>query len=268
MWDHLVITTMVRSRRMGILRPLDQDEPGEAVPINRDALASSITGLAELTAEDPGGLEHALEHVVNETSRIFAIDGAGLLLLTEGDVLRYVAASSERGRIVETLQERADEGPCVDAFEQAEPVAAADVATDSRWPSFGPAAGMQGVHAIMGVPVVLDGAVGTLNVYASERHDWDDGEIEAIQAYSRIVASVLRSSIEAHMQGKLTEQLRYALDRRVVIEQAKGILMEREGLSSGAAFERIRQHARSHRERVIDVARRLVDGEPLDPAAS
>jgi GAF domain-containing protein len=240
----------------------------DAVPINRDALASSISSLGQLEADDRGGLEGALEHVVNETNRIFAVDGAGLLLLAEGDVLRYVAASSERGRIVETLQEQVDEGPCVDAFEQGEPIMTADVAIDRRWPSFGPLAGQHGVHAIMGVPVRLDGAVGTLNVYAAKRHDWDDGEAEAIEAYARIIASVLRSAIEAHMQGKVTEQLQYALDRRVVIEQAKGILMEREGLAAEAAFERIRRRARDGRERVIDVARRLVEGEPLDPEAS
>jgi GAF domain-containing protein len=246
---------------------LERNTPEEVVPINPDTLASSVTGLAELTANDGGGLEHALEHVVNETSRIFAVDGSGLLLLTEGDVLRYVAASSERARIIETFQEQTDEGPCVDAFEQGEPVRTADVASDSRWPSFGPLAGRQGVHAILGVPVQLDGPVGTLNVYAAEPREWDDDEVAAIQAYARIVASVLRSSIEAHLQGKVSEQLRYALDRRIVIEQAKGILMEREKLSPGAAFELMRRRARSHRERVIDVARRLVDGEPLDPPA-
>jgi GAF domain-containing protein len=247
---------------------VEHEEPEKAVPINPDALTSSISGLAQLTADDGGGLETALEHVVDETSRIFSVDGAGLLLVGEGDVLRYVAASSERGRIVETLQEQVDEGPCVDAFEQGEPVLAADVASDRRWPLFGPLAGKQGVHALLGVPVELEGPVGTLNVYASHRQEWDDGEVEAIQAYARIVASVLRSSVEAHLQGKVTEQLRYALDRRIVIEQAKGILMEREGLTAGAAFERIRGRARSNRERVIDVAKRLVAGEPLDPAAS
>jgi GAF domain-containing protein len=247
---------------------LKQDWLEEAVPINRDALAASISGLTQLTAGDRGGLERALEHVVGETNRIFAVDGAGLLLLGEGDVLRYVAASSERGRIIETLQEQVDEGPCVDAFEQGEPVVAGDVANDPRWPAFGPMAGREGVHGLLGVPVVLDGAVGTLNVYSTTPHEWDDGEIEAIQAYARIVASVLRSAVEAHIQGKVTEQLQYALDRRVVIEQAKGILMEREGLAAGAAFDRIRGQARSHRERVVDVARRLVAGEPLDHQAS
>jgi GAF domain-containing protein len=247
---------------------VEQHEPEEPVPINRDALTSSISGLAELTADRFGGVEGALEHVVTETKRVFAVDGSGLLLLTEGDVLRYVAASDEPGRVLETLQEKVDEGPCVDAFERVEPTRTPDVATDPRWPSLGPLAGRQGIHGVLGVPVELEGPVGTLNVYSSTPHRWDDGEVEAIQAYSRIVASVLRSSIEAQMQGQVSKQLRYALERRVVIEQAKGILMEREGLASGEAFERIRRRARSNRERVIDVARRLVAGEPLDPAAS
>ncbi len=237
------------------------------MPIDPDALASSIAGLAELSAAG-GGLERALEHVVDETHRMFAVDGAGLLLLDQGDVLRYVVASDERGRLMETLQKQAGEGPCLDAFEHGRPTVAADVATDPRWPSFGLLAGQHGIRAVLGVPVDLgDGPVGTLNVYASERHEWDDGEVEAIRAYARIVGSVLSSAIEAHLRDRVVEQLQYALDRRVVIEQAKGILMEREGLASEAAFERIRQHARSHRERVSDVARRIVEGTPLQPPA-
>jgi ANTAR domain/GAF domain len=181
-------------------------------------------------------------------------------------VLRYVAASDERGRIVERLQEEIGEGPCLDAFEEASPTLTPDVAGDARWPTLGPLAGKHGIHAVLGVPVRLDDSpVGTLNVYASDYHEWDDGEIDAIQAFARIVASVLRSAIDAHVQGKLTLQLQYALDRRIVIEQAKGILMEREGLPAEAAFERIRRHARSSRERVADVARRIVEGETLDP---
>jgi transcriptional regulator with GAF, ATPase, and Fis domain len=235
------------------------------VPINPDALASSIAGLSGLTGA-AGPVEHALEHVVAETDRIFAVDGAGLLLLAEGDVLRYVAASDERGTIVEKLQEQIGEGPCLDAFEEGDPTLAADLAADARWPTLGPLAGEHGIHAVLGVPVRLDDSpVGTLNVYSSRYHEWDDGEIEAIQAFARIVASVLRGAIDAHVQGKLTTQLQYALDRRIVIEQAKGILMEREGLPAEAAFERIRRHARSSRERVADVARRVVEGETLDP---
>jgi GAF domain-containing protein len=236
---------------------------GGAVPIDPDALASSVAGLAEITAAGRG-LERALEQVVDETNRVFAVDGAGLMLLTEDDVLRYAVASDERGRILETIQQQVGEGPCVDAFERAEVTVAADVTNDERWPSFGRLARQHSLRGVLGVPVDLEhGAVGTLNVYSTQRHDWDEGEVEAIQAYSRIVASVLRTAVEARLQGQLAEQLQYALDHRVVIEQAKGILMEREGVDQRAAFELLRRRARANRERVAEVARRVVAGEPL-----
>ncbi len=237
------------------------------MPIDREALASSIAGLAELSAAGRG-LEQALEQVVKEVDRIFAVDGAGLMLLSEGDVLRYVVASDTRGRFLETIQQEVGEGPCIDAFEQDEPTVAPDVIRDQRWPSIGVLAGQHGIRSVLGVPVDLEnGTVGTLNVYSIDRHEWDQGEIEAIQAYARIVASVLRTAAEAHLQGKLAEQLKYALDHRVIIEQAKGVLMEREGLDQRAAFELLRQRARASRERVIDLARRIVAGEPLEPAS-
>jgi len=238
------------------------------VPIDSDALASSITGLAELSPVG-GGLEQALERVVEETDRVLAVDGAGLLLLTEDDVLRYAAASDERGRLLEVIQEQVGEGPCVDAFDRDEPAVAADVTSDPRWPRFGRLARQHRLIGVLGVPVGLEsGTVGTLNVYSTGRHDWDDGEIEAIQAYARIVASVLRMAAEAHLQGKITEQLQYALDHRVIVEQAKGMIMERERVDQRAAFELLRQNARSNRERVIDVARRVVSGEPLERPTS
>jgi GAF domain-containing protein len=236
------------------------------VPIDPEALASSIAGLAEISAAG-SGLEQALELVVQETNRIFAVDGAGLMLLTPDDVLRYVVASDARGRILEKLQEEVGEGPCLDAFDQDQPIAGADVIRDQRWPSLGRLAAQHGISSVLGVPVDLEkGPVGTLNVYSTEPHDWDDGEVEAIKAYARIVASVLRTAVEAHLQGQVAEQLQYALDHRVVIEQAKGVLMEREGVDQRAAFELLRQRARASRQRVIDLARRIVAGEPLAPA--
>jgi GAF domain-containing protein len=238
------------------------------VPIDSDALASSITGLAQLSPVG-GGLERALEQVIEETDRVLAVDGAGLMLLTEEDVLRYAVASDERGRLLETIQEQVGEGPCVDAFDGTEPTVAADVTADRRWPSFGRLARQHQLVGVLGVAVGLEnGAVGTLNVYSTEPHEWDDGEIEAIQAYARIVASVLRMAADAQLQGKVAAQLQYALDHRVIVEQAKGVLMEREGIDQRAAFELLRRSARSNRERVLNVARRVVSGEPLERPTS
>src|SRR5215218_7932106 len=85
------------------------------MPIDPDVLARSVARLEGVDPVDTG-LDAALERVVAETDDVFAVDGAGLLLLDEAGVLRYTAASDEPGRMLESLQEQFGEGPCVDAF--------------------------------------------------------------------------------------------------------------------------------------------------------
>jgi GAF domain-containing protein len=226
--------------------------------IDADALAKSVARLEGVDPVDTG-LDAALELAVSETDDVFQVDGAGLLLLDADGVLRYTNASDEPGRMLEALQEQFGEGPCVDAFLGDTPVLAEDLATDPRWPSVGPLAARHGVHAVLGVPVDLrDGPVGTLNVYAARRHRWDQGDVAAIQAYARVVASLLRTAVRAHVSGEAASQLQQALDHRSLIEQAKGVIMERRGLDQQAAFEVLRSQARSTRRRLHDVAREVV----------
>ena len=156
--------------------------------------------------------------------------------------------------MLEALQEQFGEGPCVDAFLEDEPVLGEDVAADPRWPSVGPLAVGHGVRAVLGVPIDLrEGPVGTLNVYATQPHRWDHADVAAIQAYTRVIASLLRSATRAHVSGKAASQLQHALDHRSLIEQAKGMLMERRGLDQQAAFELLRSRARSTRRRLDEV---------------
>ena len=226
--------------------------------IDRDALAKSVARLEGVDPVDTG-LDPALELAVAETDDLLGVDGAGLMLLNADGVLRYVAASDEPGRMLEALQEQFGEGPCVDAFLEDAPVLGGDLAADPRWPSVGPLAGAHGVHAVLGVPIDLrEGPVGTLNVYAAQPHRWDDGDVAAIQAYSRVIASLLRSAVQAHVSGKAATQLQRALDHRSLIEQAKGVLMERRGLDQQTAFELLRSKARSTRRRLDEVAREVV----------
>jgi GAF domain-containing protein len=226
--------------------------------IDRDALAMSVARLEGVDPVDTG-LDAALQLAVAETDDLFEVDGAGLMLLSADGVLRYVAASDEAGRMLEALQEQFGEGPCVDAFLEDAPVVADDLGADPRWPSVGPLAAGHGVRAVLGVPIDLrEGPVGTLNVYAAQPHRWDDSDVAAIQAYSRVIASLLRSAVKAHVSGKAAIQLQQALDHRSLIEQAKGVLMERRGLDQQAAFELLRSRARSTRRRLDVVAREVV----------
>ncbi len=113
----------------------------------------------------------------------------------------------------------------------------------------------------------VDGsAIGTLDIYSSVPWDWDDSEIAALQTYAGLAASLLTAAVTAQVQGRLANQLQAALEHRWLIEQAKGMVMAREGLDAQAAFERLRQAARSSSRRLVDVASDVTAGKPLPPA--
>ena len=233
------------------------------MPIDPDALAESVARLGGVDPVD-AGLDDALELAAKETDDLFAVDGAGIMLLGEGGVLRYVAASDEPGQMLEALHEHTGEGPCIDAFLDDQPVVTADMAADPRWPSIGPLAADHGIRAVLGVPIDLrEGPVGTLNVYATKPYHFGEDHLDAIRAYTRVIASLLRAAVRAHVEGRAATQLQHALDHRVVIEQAKGVVMERRKLDEKAAFELLRTHARSARMPLDEVARQVLRGERL-----
>jgi GAF domain-containing protein len=238
---------------------------GGGVSIDPKALTASIERLQELGLGDDG-LEQALRRVVDETDELFGVDGAGLMLLSSDDHLRYVAASDERGRMLEKVHEQVGEGPCLAAFDARQPVATSDAPSDQRWPAFGRLVAEHGIHAVLGVPVDLEGAtIGTLNVYEVRPHGWDRSEEGAILAYARVAGTMLGTAFRAEAKDAVAGHLQHALDHRVLIEQAKGILMERHGIDARTAFERLRRRARSRQELLTQLARRVVDGEPLPP---
>jgi GAF domain-containing protein len=233
------------------------------VPIEPGALAQSIVRLEGL---DPvsAGLDATLAEATTVVDDLFGVDGAGVMLMADDDVLRYVASSDETGRMLELIQEQTGEGPCVDAFMLTDLVRCDDIGADSRYATMGPLAARHGIGAVLGVPIELKGGpIGTLNTFCAVPHVWDDSEANAIRAFTRVVGVLLRSAAAAQLAGERAEQLQYALDNRVLIEQAKGVLMERGGLDPGDAFELLRGAARTNRVKVGEIARRVVGGDPL-----
>jgi AmiR/NasT family two-component response regulator len=105
--------------------------------------------------------------------------------------------------------------------------------------------------------------VGTLNVYAARPHRWDQTDIAGIQAYTRVIASLLKTAVRAHVSGKAARQLQHALDHRSLIEQAKGVVMQRRGIDQQAAFDLLRGQARATRRRLDEVARETIHGIQL-----
>jgi GAF domain-containing protein len=202
-----------------------------------------------------GNLDEALRRIVTATHRLFAVDGAGLMLIDPDQLLRNVAVSDKRVDHLEELQIEHGEGPCVDSFEEKNLVHAVDLLSEDRWPSFAPAAVEQGLRAVLASPIPYNQhAIGVVVVFSAKVLPWSpEGEL-ALVAFTNLAALTIANTMQAEERGDLAEQLQRALDARVVIEQAKGALVAREGLTERQAFERMRRQARRERRPVADVA--------------
>jgi hypothetical protein len=116
----------------------------------------------------------------------------------------------------------------------------------------------------LSVPVQVGGGpVGTLDVYVTAPWEWDDSAAAALQAYAGLVASLLVAAVTARVSGRLADQLKAALEYRLLIEQAVEMLVDREGLDAPAALEWLATAARSSGSTLIQMARGVVGGAPL-----
>lgn len=227
--------------------------------ISSEVLATELHNLEGL--EHAPDVVEALERVVTSARRLFAVDGAGLLWLDGAGDVRYLTASDERGRILELVQEELGVGPCVDTLVRDSEVESTDLQGDPRWPEVGERVAPHGIHAVLGIPIRIGGAaVAALNVFADAVHDWDESETEALRSLASVIEMVLAGGLLARRHEQVIEQLQYALDHRVVIERAIGLLMGRHDVDPVDAFNRIRGVARRERRTAAEVADELLNG--------
>jgi len=205
-------------------------------------------------------LRHALDDFSKAAVTLFGATGAGIMLLDASGELRWLQTLRQVGRAFERAQIKYHEGPCIDAFEENAVVWTDDLAEDDRWPRMRLLTRDRvEVRAVLSAPIETGGGpVGTCNILSAEPKHWSEAHVGAIRAYASALGTLLRIVAEAHASSVLASQLQYALDQRVVVEQAKGVLMEREGMDSLQAFERLRATARSSQRKLADVAAEVV----------
>jgi GAF domain-containing protein len=226
--------------------------------VSADGLRQALDQLADLRTS-PVTVEEALDRVVASADALFGVDGTALMLVDRDQVLRNLAASDRRAGLLEELQATHGEGPCIDAFDDKQPVAADDLGREDRWPAFSADAARRRLVAVLASPIPYsEQAVGVVAVFAGQPHPWTEAEREAIVAFTELVALLILNAMEASERGRLAAELQVALDSRVVIEQAKGVLVGRHGLTTRQAFERLRRQARDQRRPLSEVARAVV----------
>jgi GAF domain-containing protein len=204
-------------------------------------------------------VEEAMHQVVHTTHAIFAVDGAGLMLADADHHLLNAAVSDDRMKHLEELQIRHQEGPCISAFEDKQLVRAEDLAQEIRWPSFSPHAVARGVGAVLASPIPYNqDAVGVVAVMSEQRRPWSAEAELALLAFTDLAALLIATMLMGEQQTELAAQLQSALNSRAIIEQAKGVLIERQGLSAHAAYQQLRAQARSERRKLAAVSAELV----------
>jgi GAF domain-containing protein len=184
----------------------------------------------------------------------------GLLLSDLSGGLNHVAASSEDAETLELLQLQHSEGPCVDCYRTGQPVSEDDLAAaEERWPSFAPRAAAAGVGTVHAFPMRLrDEVIGALNVFGRPDEVMDQDVVRLVQSLADFATIAILQERALSRAETLTEQLQFALNSRIVIEQAKGAMTRALGVGVDEAFEILRNHARSNRVRLTDLAREVV----------
>jgi GAF domain-containing protein len=230
-----------------------------AAHVDHEALSRSLAELDAPGAASPE-VQDAVERVIGSAASVFAGSGVGLMLIAEdGHTLRYVASSDDVARKLERAHEHAGGGPCVDAFVLDTCVKTDDLLVESRWPELRAELRGEPIRAVLGLPTRLGSPVGTLNLYCERPRVWDESEIAALEAR-------LGGALVAREHGRIVDHLQAALDSRVTIERAIGLLMGREGSDAATAFNGLRRTARNSRRRVLAVAEELLAGHPPEIA--
>ncbi len=230
-------------------------------------LARTFVELADSLVDDFDVVE-LLTRLADRCVELFDVDAAGLMLVAPDGDLRVMASSSEAMRVLELFELQAYEGPCLDCHRTGHPVLNQDLAAEnSRWPRFAAEALAAGFHSAHALPLRLRGSViGALNLLQLEPGEMPQTDVDASQALADVATIAIlshRASLEAQL---VNEQLGTALNSRIVIEQAKGMIAERAGLNMEQSFSILRGYARTHNLRLQVVAHDVIDGS-LSPAA-
>ena len=178
-----------------------------------------------------------------------------------------MAASTEGAKHLELFQLQHAEGPCLDCFRTHQPVITTDLAQESRrWPEFAPRAIEAGVHSVHAFPMRLrDRVIGALNVFGEEPLPLGPADVKVVQAMADVATIAILQERAISSAEVLTEQLQGALNSRIVIEQAKGVISRDHGVTVDAAFAVLRAHARNTHVRLVDLAHDVVNGRTTVP---
>ncbi len=132
-----------------------------------------------------------------------------------------------------------------------------------RWPEFTRSARAAGVASYLAVPLAIDEKfAGSLNLYSKQRHGFGDFDVALLRLYVTAACAAIANARRYAEARRLAGQLTQALDSRAVIDQARGMLMERRGINAEDAFGELIRESQNTNTKLREVAARLTDSLP------
>jgi GAF domain-containing protein len=226
-----------------------------------ELLVETLVTLAD-TLVDTYDLIDFMQTLAERCVELLDVSEAGIMLADADGQLRHVACSSEEMRLVELFELQVGEGPCFDAYSTHAAVSCDSLnEARARWPLFAPHAREGGFASVSAVPMRLRSEViGALNLFSTRSVALDQHDVAVAQAMADIATIGILQERAIHDSRAFAAQLEVALDSRIVIEQAKGIVAERNRVGVDEAFQQIRQFARNHNRLLSETARQIIAG--------
>ena len=223
-----------------------------------DLLTYEVSEFARTLARGTAVCE-VLGDLAERTAALLGLTAAGVSVLESG-LIRFTAATEDRAAALERVQEAGQAGPGVEACRTGMAVMVTDLSQGSPgWSRYQQAAQDVSIAAVASVPMRHgDESVGALDLYSASPRDWSAADLGVIGILADMATGYLVHARELDRQGRINEQLREALDSRIVIEQAKGVLAAERRISVDEAFEVLRRHARRNSTSLRSVAEAVV----------
>jgi GAF domain-containing protein len=231
-----------------------------------ESIGLAFVDLADTLVDDYDVIDFVQRLTVRCVS-LLGVSEAGVVLANPDEGLSVLASSSERMRILELLEVQASDGPCLDCWRTGVAVREDRLETArDRWPNFVPAALEAGFRSVYAVPLRLRSErIGALNLFADQTSGLSSGDERLAQAMADVATIGILHERYLRQHQALAEQLEVALNSRVALEQAKGVVAQQAGTHMDEAFVLLRSYARHHNLRLSAVASDVIAGN-LDAA--
>jgi hypothetical protein len=226
-----------------------------------------VARVVRLIAQQPAaagegdGIVGVLQRLCAAVVPALSACGAGMSVMAEDGVRGVSAASDPASERMEELQFVLGEGPCIEAFAIRRPVLVSDLADGAvnRWPVYAPAAQHGGVRAVFAFPLQVGAArLGVLDVFRALPGPLSGEELRQALTFAEVAVTTLLDGQENAPTGTAADGLEEAMERRVELFQAQGMVMVQLGVSLTEALARIRAYAYAEDRRLIEVARDIV----------